>query len=114
MLSAGLPSVFEAGNIGIPFSEVVAENDSGTAVLEVSSFQGRSLKSFKPSIGAFLNFSEDHLDWHPDLRDYLESKYRVFSRQSDRDLLFIDGSYRELEETPTQARKVDIRKEVRI
>jgi len=108
------PAVFEAGNTGTPFSEVVLEREEGTAVLEVSSFQGRTLSTFRPSAGVFLNFSEDHLDWHPDLRDYLNSKYRVFSRQLEEDLLIIDGFYRELRETPSRARKVDIRREVRI
>ncbi len=113
MLS-GMSSVFEAGNSGTPFSEAVLERETGTAVLEVSSFQGKTLSTFRPFIGAFLNFSEDHLDWHPDLQDYLNSKYRIFHRQREEDLLVIDSSYGELERTPSAARRVDIRKDVRV
>ncbi len=114
MLSSCTSSVFEAGNTGTPFSGVVHDHEEGIAVLEVSSFQGKTLSTMKPSLGVFLNFAEDHLDWHPSLRDYLESKWRIFRLQSAEDLLIIDGSYRELTDTPSEARKIDIRREVRI
>ena len=98
--------VHEAGNIGIPFSEVVIENPKGIAVLEVSSFQGKTLKTFKPHVGAFISFSEDHLDWHPDLKDYLESKYNVFKRQSDEDILILNDFVDEVRITPSNAKRI--------
>jgi len=86
MLSSCMSSVFEAGNTGTPFSEVVLDHREGIAVLEVSSFQGKTLRTMKPSVGVFLNFAEDHLDWHPSLRDYLESKWKIFHLQSAEDV----------------------------
>ncbi|NPB05910.1 MAG: UDP-N-acetylmuramoyl-L-alanine--D-glutamate ligase [Aquificae bacterium] len=106
VLSSTLPSVFEGGNTGVPFSELVAKGGSGLAVLEVSSFQGYTLRFFRPQAGAFLNFAPDHLDWHTDLDDYLRGKYRIFHRQRPGDLLILNGSDERVLETPSAARKV--------
>ncbi len=84
-------NVQEGGNTGKPFSEIVLENPSCLAVLEVSSFQGKTLKTFRPVGGAFLNFAPDHLDWHPDLEDYLRSKQNIFARQEKEDFLLLNG-----------------------
>ncbi|EDP76622.1 UDP-N-acetylmuramoyl-L-alanine--D-glutamate ligase [Hydrogenivirga sp. 128-5-R1-1] len=112
MLSKKIKDVHEAGNIGTPLSEVVMSDPKSTAVVEVSSFQGRTLNTFRPSVGAFLNFHEDHLDWHPDLGDYLRSKHNIFSRQEPRDT-FIAGSLQdEVLSTPTQADRVVVDREV--
>ncbi|ADC89903.1 UDP-N-acetylmuramoylalanine/D-glutamate ligase [Thermocrinis albus DSM 14484] len=98
--------VEEGGNIGVPFSYLVMKNPKALAVLEVSSFQGKTLKTFRPHVGAFLNFSEDHLDWHPDLRDYLWSKYNIFSRQTPEDWILLNGTQKVTRDTPSPARKV--------
>jgi len=106
MLSKFFKDVEEGGNIGIPFSEIVLKNPECLAVLEVSSFQGKTLKSFRPIGGAFLNFSTDHLDWHPNLEDYLQSKYNIFSRQKEEDFLAVNAFQEETKNTPTKARKI--------
>ncbi len=106
ILSSFLPSVYEGGNIGTPFSEIVSKTDRGLAVLEVSSFQGYTLKFFRPSAGAFLNFSPDHLDWHRSVEDYLEGKYRIFRNQRRGDLLILNGSDERVLKTPSAARRV--------
>ncbi len=106
MLSSHLDNVYEAGNIGTPLSEVVLKNSKGIAVIEVSSFQGKTLSTFRPKAGAFLNFSVDHLDWHPTLEDYLKSKHNIFSRQQEEDLFVAGSTQEEVLNTPTPARKV--------
>ena len=78
----------EGGNFGTPFSELVLENHQDV-VLEVSSFQGKTLSEFKPHIGAFLNFSKDHLDWHPDMEDYFLSKQNIFKNQTPEDIIIL-------------------------
>ena len=45
--------------------------------MEVSSFMAYSLYSFRPHYSIFTNFKADHLNWHKDLQDYLDSKMRV-------------------------------------
>ena len=51
MLSKCLENVEEGGNIGTPFSEIVLKNPHALAVLEVSSFQGKTIKTLKPLFG---------------------------------------------------------------
>ena len=106
ILKSAMPNVYEGGNAGTPFSEIVRRNGDCVAVLEVSSFQGKTLKTFRPSVGAFLNFSPDHLDWHPNIEDYLSSKRNIFSRQQDSDLFIAGSDQREVIDTPTMARKI--------
>jgi len=101
------PEVYEGGNIGVPFSDIVSKKERGVAVLEVSSFQGKTLKTFVPNIGAFISFSPDHLDWHPSLEDYLKSKYKVFENQSEEDLIVLNDFIKEIKETPTRAKKIN-------
>ncbi|MEN3029041.1 MAG: UDP-N-acetylmuramoyl-L-alanine--D-glutamate ligase [Aquificaceae bacterium] len=96
----------EGGNIGTPFSQIVLKNPFSLAVLEVSSFQGKTLKTFKPHIGAFLNFSEDHLDWHPDLEDYLWSKRNIFARQEKEDFLLLNATDIRVRDTESRARRL--------
>ncbi len=114
MLSSSREDVHEAGNIGTPFSEVVGDKKGGLVVLEISSFQGKTLSTFKPNIGVFLNFHEDHLDWHPDLKDYLYSKYRIFMNQGEEDLFLIAEPQEEILSTPTKAKKVNLNSEIEI
>jgi len=98
--------VEEGGNIGRPFSYIVKKNSNCIAVLEVSSFQAKTIVNFKPDIAVFTNFSEDHLDWHESLEDYLESKYRLFKNQSKKDIAVLNKNFKEVEQTPTRARKI--------
>ncbi|HID79294.1 MAG TPA: UDP-N-acetylmuramoyl-L-alanine--D-glutamate ligase [Aquifex aeolicus] len=106
ILKSYLSGVYEGGNIGRPFSEIVSQTSSGIAVLEVSSFQGYTLKTFRPSVGVFLNFAPDHLDWHRDLEDYLRGKYKIFLQQREGDLLFLNGWQEEVKKTPSRAKKL--------
>ncbi len=105
MLKEVYANVEEGANAGKPLSQIVLENPSCLAVLEVSSFQGKTLKTFGPVGGAFLNFSEDHLDWHPSLEDYLESKRRIFSNQQEGDFLLLNALDKRVKETATRARR---------
>lgn len=105
MLREYYANVEEGANAGVPLSHIVLKNPSCIAVLEVSSFQGKGLKSFKPHIGAFLNFSEDHLDWHPSLDDYLWSKRNIFARQEEGDFLLLNGLDERVRSTENKAKK---------
>ncbi len=37
-----------------------------------------NIKSFQSTHSIFTNFETDHLNWHPDLQDYFDSKIRLF------------------------------------
>jgi UDP-N-acetylmuramoylalanine--D-glutamate ligase len=89
-------STFVGGNIGSPLADYVV--DGGAAdivVLEVSSFQAQCLNAFKPDVAVLLNFSSNHLDWHADLREYLEAKLNLFARMGGNDLAVLPEDMRE-------------------
>ena len=48
-------------------------------VLELSSFQLHWTKRLMFDASTVLNISQDHLDWHPDMQEYAEDKFRIFS-----------------------------------
>lgn len=47
-------------------------------VLELSSFQLDGVEGFMPTMGAVLNLSQDHLDWHGGMQAYAQAKSRIF------------------------------------
>jgi UDP-N-acetylmuramoylalanine--D-glutamate ligase len=77
---AGLPASL-AGNIGSPLIGFVdSSRDDHIYVTELSSFQLAFTDTLRPEVAVFLNISPDHLDWHPDFKDYFTSKQRILSR----------------------------------
>ncbi len=84
--AAGRPCVV-AGNIGSPFSgSVLQTTEAGVAVLEVSSFQLETIRTFKPVVSVFLNLTPDHLDRHGDMAVYGRLKARIFMNQTREDI----------------------------
>lgn len=82
---AGRP-VCLCGNIGRPFTNFVLDlTEKDIVVLEISSFQLESTHQFRPHVGVLLNFSENHLDRHKDLKEYFEAKCRLFANQTEKD-----------------------------
>ncbi len=76
--SSGLKAV-AAGNIGRAYSDVVASKEGlDWIVLEVSSFQLETIKTFSPEVAVWMNFAADHLDRYESLDDYRQAKLRVF------------------------------------
>ena len=53
-------------------------------VLELSSFQLDTTSSLKCVSAAVLNVTEDHLDWHGDMKAYAEAKGRIFKQDTVR------------------------------
>jgi len=70
--------VFTGGNFGIPLSEYVLSGEpADRVVLEVSSFQLETIRTFKPRVGVILNLTPDHLERYRDLRAYARAKLRL-------------------------------------
>ena len=67
------------GNIGTPF----ADSCSDVAVAELSSFQ---LEYMRPRVrsAVLTPITENHLDWHADLDEYLEAKLNLFAHAGRR------------------------------
>jgi UDP-N-acetylmuramoylalanine--D-glutamate ligase len=86
-----------AGNVGLALSEV-AETvpTSGVLVVEVSSFQLERTSRFRPHVAVLLNVTQDHLDRHLAMEDYLSMKLRIFANQRDQDVAVLNGDQPEL------------------
>ena len=68
------------GNIGIPVLELKNLQKS-YVIIEASSFQLSHSQFICPDYALLLNFTNDHLDWHGNRRNYLNSKLKIFQLQ---------------------------------
>jgi len=91
MLEASHRRSLAAGNIGLPLVEAAGQ-EADVLVVEVSSFQLALSFSFRPAVAVWLNFSPDHLDWHPDLDHYAASKARIWARQGPGDTVVLNAA----------------------
>ena len=55
-----------------------------TWVLELSSFQLKGVREFEATAATILNISQDHLDWHSDMDDYVQAKSVIFGEKTQR------------------------------
>lgn len=79
--------VFTGGNIGTPLSEYVLSGErADVVVLELSSFQLQTCSTLHPRVAVLLNISENHLDYHRDMAEYVGAKMRLFAHQTSEDL----------------------------
>ena len=86
MLQAAGKSVQLGGNIGVPALNMLpAITTESWVVLELSSFQLIDLQT-SPHIGVCLMVVPEHLDWHLELNEYVESKTRLFAHQTSEDI----------------------------
>ncbi len=80
-----------AGNIGYPLSAVAMnERKDDVTVAEVSSFQLESIKTFHPHVAALLNITEDHLNRHGTMAQYIKLKQRLFENQTEADIAVLN------------------------
>ena len=93
MLGANGRPTFVGGNLGTPLSEAIgtyAARAGGTCVVEVSSFQLETVRTFRPQVAVLLNISPDHLDRYPDFKGYIAAKQRIFAAQTASDFAVIN------------------------
>ena len=65
------------GNIGTPMIEYCHLTGDAVAVAEISSFQLETLQSIRPHIALVLNITEDHLNRHYNMENYIFLKSRL-------------------------------------
>ena len=76
------------GNIGVAFSSIADKLDAlDTAVVEVSSFQLESVRTFSPDYAVLLNITPDHLDRHQTFERYVSAKSNIFMHQCECDVV---------------------------
>ena len=80
------------GNIGTPAISLVDKAVPQTiTVLEVSSFQLETIRSFRPKIAVVLNVTPDHLDRHRTFEAYVNAKARIFENQQTDDFAVLNA-----------------------
>jgi UDP-N-acetylmuramoylalanine--D-glutamate ligase len=88
--SGGFPTLV-GGNIGTPAISLLERSTPETVVvLEVSSFQLETIRTFRPSISVVLNVTPDHLDRHRTFRAYADTKARIFENQTADDFCVLN------------------------
>jgi UDP-N-acetylmuramoylalanine--D-glutamate ligase len=103
MLNAAGIATVAGGNLGTAASELVLAGGWDHWVLEISSFQSELLTAMAPDAAVFLNLSQDHLERHADLADYLAAKRRLFAFQSAEDTAVLNADDPASAATPTAA-----------
>lgn len=90
------------GNIGNPVIDTVGIADENSVlVTELSSFQLESIDTFKPKVSAILNFTEDHMNRHHTMENYISAKSNIFKNQDEKDFCILnydDEKVRELKD----------------
>ena len=82
---------FVGGNIGNPLVELAESGEVVERVVaEISSFQLEWITSFRPTVAALLNLSEDHLDRYPSYKEYIDAKLRIFENQTSDDFAVVN------------------------
>ncbi|MBQ8657681.1 MAG: UDP-N-acetylmuramoyl-L-alanine--D-glutamate ligase [Clostridia bacterium] len=106
VLKEGGLNAYACGNIGSPLIEATELSETSVAVAEISSFQLETLQSLRPHIAVVLNLSEDHLNRHYNMENYVFLKSRLLKNSTEAEyavLNYDDPLVREMTEK-TKAR----------
>ena len=88
-------NVMLGGNIGTPVLNL--ENKKNTFfVIETSSFQLSHSKFIHPNYAILLNITNDHLDWHGSMKEYIRSKLRIFNLQGKDNFALVNSRLRNI------------------
>ena len=92
-----------AGNVGIPFSKYVLQEQKikitdRIYILEVSSFQLEFIKYFNPKISIYTNISSDHLDRHGTMKEYISMKMKMVKNSSEEDVILYNSGDKTLKD----------------
>ena len=106
ILSEGGYRAEACGNIGSPMINYLSLKEDEIAVAEISSFQLETLNSLCPHVGIVLNVTEDHLNRHYNMENYIFLKSKLLKNSTESEyavLNFDDGIVRSFAEK-TKAR----------
>ncbi len=94
ILKADGRDVYLSGNIGKPYLELLPKlTKDSWIVLEMSSFQLIDM-DVSPHISVVLNITSDHMDWHKDVKEYVDAKRNIVSHQTEKDFAVINDEYK--------------------
>jgi UDP-N-acetylmuramoylalanine--D-glutamate ligase len=81
------------GNIGKPILDLITLK-GGLIIIEASSFQLSHSKFICPNYAFLLNLTNDHLDWHGSMNNYLKSKLKIFQLQKKNNYAIINNNFK--------------------
>ena len=85
------PSVFVVGNIGTPYTlKAPMMKEDSITVAEISSFQLETIQDFAPHVSAILNITEDHLNRHHTMEEYIRVKELITKNQGPKDVCVLN------------------------
>ena len=85
------PEVYVVGNIGTPYTSVSTQmTENAVTVAEISSFQLETIQAFHPHVSAILNITEDHLNRHHTMEEYIRVKELITENQTMQDVVVLN------------------------
>ena len=81
------------GNIGTPVLDLNIQKNI-FLIIEASSFQLSHSKFISPDYAILLNITNDHLDWHGSLKNYISSKLKIFSLQNKENFAILNKKFK--------------------
>ena len=83
------------GNIGTPVLNLKIKKNI-FFVIEASSFQLSHSKFIHPNYAILLNITNDHLDWHGSMQDYIKSKFKIFDLQKKNNFALVNDNFKNI------------------
>ena len=91
IMKAYQPEVKVVGNIGTPYTSAALDTtDDTVTVAEISSFQLETIEQFRPKVSAILNITEDHLNRHHTMEEYIRVKELITKNQGPEDVCVLN------------------------
>ena len=91
IMKAYAESVFVVGNIGNPYTDAaLSMTEDSYTVAEISSFQLETIDTFAPKVSAILNITEDHLNRHHTMEEYIRVKELITENQTKEDYCILN------------------------
>ena len=81
------------GNIGTPILDLKISKKN-LLIIEASSFQLAYSKFISPDYAILLNITNDHIDWHGSMKNYINSKLNIFKNQNKDQYALINKKFK--------------------
>ena len=81
------------GNIGTPILDLEIRKNN-FLIIEASSFQLEYSKFICPDFSLLLNVTNDHLDWHGSMKNYINSKLKIFLNQKKNQYSLVNNKFK--------------------
>lgn len=85
------PEVYVVGNIGNPYTDAAPlMTEQAVTVAEISSFQLETTEEFHPEASCITNITEDHLNRHHTMEEYIRVKELITANQTEEDVCVLN------------------------